>query len=123
MEARLQLRVQRYGWDKAAPHYEGYWSAQLRPAQDRLMQLAALQPGERVLDVACGTGLVTFRAAAAVAPGGSVVATDISTEMVQHIRTAAAAQGFGHVSALRAHAEEADAATPPRSTPSSARSA
>ena len=107
MEARLQLRVQRYGWDKAAPHYEGYWSAQLRPAQDRLMQMAALQPGEQVLDVACGTGLVTFRAAAAVGSSGRVVAADISAEMVQYIETAAAAQGLGHVSALRAHAEEA----------------
>lgn len=107
MEARLQLRVQRYGWDKAAPHYEGYWAAQLRPAQDRLMEMAALQPGERVLDVACGTGLVTFRAAAAVGPGGSVMATDISDAMVQHIQTAAAAQDLGHVSGRRAHAEEA----------------
>ena len=44
MDARLQLRVQRYGWDKAAAHYESYWSAQLRPAQDRLLQLAALSP-------------------------------------------------------------------------------
>ena len=107
MEARLQLRVQRYGWDKAAPYYESYWSAQLRPAQDRLMQMAALQPGERVLDVACGTGLVTFRAAAAVGPEGSVVATDISKEMVLHIQATAAAQGLDHVSARRAHAEEA----------------
>ena len=107
MEARLQLRVQRYGWDKAAPHYEGYWSAQLRPAQDRLLDLAALQSGERVLDVACGTGLVTFRAADAVGPTGSVVGTDISEEMVRHITTAAAARGLAHVSAIRAHAEEA----------------
>lgn len=106
MEARLQLRVQRYGWDKAAPHYEGYWSQQLRPAQDRLMQLAALQSGERVLDLACGTGLVTFRAAEAVGPAGAVVGTDISAEMVQHIQTVAAARGFGQLSALRAHAEE-----------------
>ena len=106
MEARLQLRVQRYGWDKAAPHYEGYWSAQLRPAQDWLMQLAALRPGERALDVACGTGLVTFRAADAVGPDGSVVATDISTEMVQHVQTTARERGLNHVTALRAHAEE-----------------
>jgi ubiquinone/menaquinone biosynthesis C-methylase UbiE len=106
MESRLQLRVQRYGWDKAAPHYEGYWAAQLRPAQDRLMELAALQPGERVLDVACGTGLVTFRAADAVGAGGAVVGTDLSEEMVEHVRAAAAARGFTHVTARRAHAEE-----------------
>jgi cyclopropane fatty-acyl-phospholipid synthase-like methyltransferase len=36
-------------------------------AQD-LVALAALQPGERVLDVACGTGVVARHAAHAVAP-------------------------------------------------------
>jgi 2-polyprenyl-3-methyl-5-hydroxy-6-metoxy-1,4-benzoquinol methylase len=39
-------------------------------------------PGERVLDIACGTGLVTFPAARAVGPGGRVVGTDLSQEMV-----------------------------------------
>ena len=106
MESRLQLRVQRYGWDKAAPHYESYWSKQLAPAQDRLMEMAALRPGERVLDVACGTGLITFRAAAAVGPGGAVVATDISEGMVEQIRATAVARGWAHVTAHRAHAEE-----------------
>ena len=106
MESQLQLRVQRYGWDKAAPHYESYWAAQLRPAQDRLLDLAALGPGERVLDVACGTGLITFRAAGAVGPRGTVVATDISEKMVEHIRQHAAERGMANITARRAHAEE-----------------
>ena len=58
MDARLQRRVQRYGWDKAAASYESHWQRQLAPAQDRLLDLAALQPGERVIEVAAGTGLV-----------------------------------------------------------------
>lgn len=94
MEARLQRRVQRYGWDKAAAHYEGFWSDQLRPAQDLMLRLAALQPGERVLDIACGTGLVTFRAADAVGARGFVAASDISDEMVSTVATAAAARGI-----------------------------
>jgi ubiquinone/menaquinone biosynthesis C-methylase UbiE len=106
MESRLQLRVQRYGWDKAAPHYERYWEAQLRPAQDRLLELAALRPGERVLDLACGTGLITFRAADAVGSSGTVVAADISQRMVEHIQTAASARAITHITARRAHAEE-----------------
>ena len=106
MESRLQLRVQRYGWDKAAAQYEGYWAAQLRPAQDRLLEIAALRPGEQVLDVACGTGLITFPAAGAVGLRGSVVATDISERMVERIRSAAATRGLANVTARRAHAEE-----------------
>jgi ubiquinone/menaquinone biosynthesis C-methylase UbiE len=105
VDPRLQRRVQRYGWDKAAPHYEAFWAAQLGPAQDRLLELAALRPGERVLDVACGTGLITFRAAASVQPGGAVVATDISEQMVTRVAEGATARGLAHVTAQRADAE------------------
>ena len=94
MEARLQRRVQRYGWNKAAAHYESFWSEQLRPAQDLMLSLAALQPGERVLDVACGTGLVTFRAAEAIGPRGFIAASDISEDMVATVAGAAASRGI-----------------------------
>lgn len=94
MEAKLQRRVQRYGWNKAAAHYEGFWSEQLRPAQDLMLTMAALKPGERVLDVACGTGLVTFRAADAVGPSGFVAASDISEDMVAAVAAAANARGI-----------------------------
>lgn len=94
MEARLQRRVQRYGWNKAAASYESFWAEQLRPAQDLMLALADLQPGERVLDIACGTGLVTFRAADAVGSGGFVAASDISEDMVTTVAEAAAARGI-----------------------------
>lgn len=93
MDARLQRRVQRYGWDKASGEYERYWRRQLEPVQVRLLALASLRPGERVLDVACGTGLVTFPAAQAVGAGGSVVGTDLSQDMV--IRATQLAQTLG----------------------------
>ena len=90
MEATLQRRIQRYGWDKAVSDYEPGWKHQLEPAHTRLLALAALQHGERVLDVACGTGLVSFRAAAAVGLAGAVVGTDISAHMVARARALAA---------------------------------
>jgi len=105
MDHRLQLRVQRYGWDRAAADYERGWARQLKPAQDLLLTLAALQPGERVLDLACGTGLITFPAAEGVGPAGAVVATDISDAMVAMLTGEAARRGLTQVRARRADAE------------------
>ena len=45
------------------------------------MEPRALQPGEQVLDVACGAGLVALMAAQAVDPGGQVVGIDLSGRM------------------------------------------
>ena len=81
--ARLQRRIQRYGWDLAAQEYEACWQAQLAPAHAALLAQAALVPGERVLDVACGTGLVSAAAAQAVGARGSVLGTDLSGAMVE----------------------------------------
>lgn len=82
MDARLQRRVQRYGWDLAAHDYEPLWQAQLADAQRALLTRAAPAPGEQVLDVASGTGLVAFEAARRVGPRGSVVGIDVSGAMV-----------------------------------------
>lgn len=82
MESALQRRVQRYGWDKAAVYYENFWRRQLKPAQDKLLEMAALQPGQKVIDIACGTGLVSFPAVEKVGKNGFVLGTDISDGMV-----------------------------------------
>lgn len=82
MEPRLQRRVQRYGWDKAAEYYDQSWKAQLKPAQDKLMEMMNLKAGERVLETACGTGLVTARIVRSVGQSGHVTATDLSEGMI-----------------------------------------
>jgi ubiquinone/menaquinone biosynthesis C-methylase UbiE len=105
MDARLQRRVQRYGWDKAARDYEGGWRAQLEPAQSLMLKMVALQPGERVLDVACGTGLVSFRILEAIGATGAVVGTDISAEMVATARGLAAERGISNATFRRFDAE------------------
>jgi ubiquinone/menaquinone biosynthesis C-methylase UbiE len=105
MDPRLQQRVQRYGWDRAASMYEQSWQKQLEPAQTRLMEMAALQKGERVLDLACGTGLITFRAADAVGPGGAVIGTDISEGMIAECTRVASERTIRHVAFERMAAE------------------
>jgi len=106
MDPRLQRRVQRYGWDKAVDYYEKYWERQLEPAQTLLLDMTALKAGQRVLDVACGTGLVTFRVAERVAPGGHVTGTDISQGMVDAAAALARERGVDNVAFQRADAEE-----------------
>ncbi len=105
MEPRLQRRVQRYGWDKAAPFYDHLWQEQLEPAQSTLLELARIEPGMEILDVACGTGLVTFRAAALAGPEGVVVGTDISEQMVETARDRARREAVGEMRFERAGAE------------------
>jgi SAM-dependent methyltransferase len=70
-----------------------------------MLDMAALQPGERVLDVACGTGLVSFRVAEAVGARGAVVGTDISGEMVEAARRSAAERDVDNASFERSDAE------------------
>jgi SAM-dependent methyltransferase len=83
MHARLQQRIQRYGWDLAVHDYEPSWQAQLAGARGLLRECAALEPGQCVLDVACGSGLTSFDALADVTASGSLVGVDISGAMVE----------------------------------------
>ena len=50
----------------------------LRPITDRMLDLAGIRAGHRVLDVAAGTGEQTLMAARRVGPDGFVLATDMN---------------------------------------------
>jgi ubiquinone/menaquinone biosynthesis C-methylase UbiE len=56
------------------------------PLARRLLDAAEVGPGDHVLDVGTGTGLVAFPAAARVAPEGTVLGVDISEEMLATAR-------------------------------------
>jgi demethylmenaquinone methyltransferase/2-methoxy-6-polyprenyl-1,4-benzoquinol methylase len=58
--------------------------------RQRAADLAAVGPGDRVLDVATGTGDLALELASRVTPGGAVVACDFSEEMLEHARAKAA---------------------------------
>ncbi len=108
MDGRLQLRVQRYGWDRASTRYETLWRDALAPATQGVLRLARLQPGERVLDVACGSGVLTRAALAAVGPQGEAVGCDVSAGMVAVAQATSIGCHF-----LRTDAQAVDAVLPP----------
>ncbi len=61
--------------------------------REEVADLAALAPGDRVLDVGCGTGSLALVAAARVRPGGHVHGVDPSPEMVERARRKARERG------------------------------
>lgn len=108
MEPALQRRVQRYGWDKASGYYEAYWQKQLFPAQQKLLQLANIKSGDKIIDIACGTGLVSFPAAEHTGEKGFVMANDISDKMVETGTAIAKEKNLSNIGFQRMDAEELD---------------
>jgi len=66
----------------------------------RAAEEAALRPGDRALDVACGTGDFALELAARVAPGGKVVGVDFSEPMLELARAKAPSLEFKAANAL-----------------------
>lgn len=74
----------------AAETYERYFVPAIgRPIAQDLIEVAALRSGEHVLDVACGTGVVTRLAAERVGNAGSVTGSDVDASMLEIARSVA----------------------------------
>lgn len=86
-----KLSYQTYG-GTAPENYERFFVPAIGgPLAADLIAEAALRPGERVLDVACGTGVVTRLASERVGAKGSVAALDVNAGMLTVARTTAPA--------------------------------
>ena len=74
------------GWQveqSASEAYEQYLVPPMfAPWADRMLETSGVNEGDRVLDVACGTGIVARRAASRVSESGSVVGLDINERML-----------------------------------------
>jgi demethylmenaquinone methyltransferase/2-methoxy-6-polyprenyl-1,4-benzoquinol methylase len=68
--------------------------------RERAVELAAVGPGSRVIDVATGTGDLAIALARAVAPGGEVLACDFSEQMLARARAKAPQLRFEWADAL-----------------------
>ncbi len=102
---------QRQQWDRVAAGWEKWWRTIEDGAQhvnDRLVDLAEVAPGKRVLDIATGIGEPALSAAIRIGSAGRVVATDISKQMLDIARTRASAAGLTNLEFLEADAERLD---------------
>ena len=98
-------------WESAAPgwaKWEEPFSAGLSAATDTLIDMADIQLGMRVLDLACGAGSQSIQTAKRVGPNGKVVAIDISPTMLEHVHQNAIDAGLQNIETLECAAEELD---------------
>jgi enediyne biosynthesis protein CalE5 len=81
-------------WDSAAQGYRVWWPHIEKAAQslsNRLVELAEIRPGQRILDIATGIGEPALTAARIVGATGHILAIDISAEMIAIAKQRAAA--------------------------------
>jgi ubiquinone/menaquinone biosynthesis C-methylase UbiE len=101
-EARRQWESAASGWAK--------WESVLADGRieitDAMLEMAGVEAGSLVLDLACGAGSQTMMAAKRVGPSGHVVATDISPTMLEHVRSRAEREGFDNIETVESAAEE-----------------
>ena len=101
---RVRWRAAANGWSKWTE-----WNARcMRPVREWLYQAIQLAPGMRVLDLASGTGQPALTLAERVGPSGSVIATDLSPEMLAVAERRAREAGLTNIEFRTMDAEALD---------------
>jgi enediyne biosynthesis protein CalE5 len=102
---------QRTQWNQAAQGWRK-WSdlidASAGEVSRRLVELAGVESGSRVIDIAAGYGEPSLTAARSAAPDGTVVATDLSAEMLAFGRERAAGAGITNIEFVESGAQDLD---------------
>lgn len=97
-------------YDRVAARYDDLWSRHVKTPNERLTRSLNLRRGERIVDLACGSGAATLPMMRIVSPG-ETVAVDPSEGMLSLARERAEAEGLG-LTAIQAKAENFIAAAP-----------
>ena len=87
-------------WNSVAPAWQKWWKTIERGTEGvsrRLVELAEIKPGSRVLDIATGMGEPALTAANQVGKSGQVLATDISPQMLSFAKQRAISLGLQDV--------------------------
>ncbi len=111
MDATEFRRASRAVWEAMAPGWDdrhAYFEQTARPVTERLLERLAPARGHTILELAAGTGIVGFAAAAFVGPGGRVIVSDFSEAMVETAKRHAAELGLGNVEFRVLDAEQLD---------------
>ena len=96
---------QRLAWGMGVEGYARHSVPELEPIADRVIELADPAWESSVIDVACGPGTATMRAAKRVGPGGSVMGVDLAPQMVAFAERRAQADGFTNTTFVEGDAE------------------
>jgi len=108
LDAKAFKENERRAWDLCAENYNQCLTRAFKPIGERLVALAQLQAGQRVLDVATGSGLAALMAAELVGPHGQVSGVDLSETMIALATKRAAEEGFASVHFAHMDAERLD---------------
>jgi enediyne biosynthesis protein CalE5 len=102
---------QQKSWDSVAAGWQKWWKTFEKGAQkvsNKLVELAEIKPGQKVLDIATGIGEPAITAARAVGDKGHVTATDISPDMLAIGKERAQHEGLKNIEFKEGDAETID---------------
>ncbi|HKJ22166.1 MAG TPA: methyltransferase domain-containing protein [Gammaproteobacteria bacterium] len=102
---------QQRDWNTVAGGWQRWWpvlEVGAKHVTDRMLELADIKPGDRVLDIATGIGEPSLSAARRVGSGGRVVAVDQSGEMLKIAMERAREQGLTNVDFKESDTEKLD---------------
>lgn len=110
-DANAYKANQHHEWKRSATGWQQYWDIWEQGAQhvnERLVELAQILPGHRVVDIASGVGEPACTAARHVGPTGQVISTDFAPEMLEIAHERAKELGLHQVEFRVMDAEEPD---------------